>query len=43
MLDALLVFSLIVVVMVAVAALSSVFGVDSREGFANERLRSTIR
>lgn len=43
MLDALFVFSIIVIVLIAVAALSSAFGVDSRDGFANERLRSTLR
>jgi hypothetical protein len=40
--DGLLVFSAIVVVLVAIAALSSAIGVDSRDGFATERLRSGL-
>jgi hypothetical protein len=40
--DALLVLSAIVFVLVAIAALASAFGVDSRDGFANERLRSGL-
>jgi hypothetical protein len=40
--EALLVFSFVVIVFVIVAALSSAFGVDSRDGFANDRLRSNL-
>jgi hypothetical protein len=40
--DALLAISAIVFILVAIAALSSAFGVDSRDGFANERLRSGL-
>jgi hypothetical protein len=40
--DALIVFSAIFIVLVAMAALSSALGVDSRDGFANERLRSGL-
>ena len=40
--DALLAFSAIVFILVAIAVLSSAFGVDSRDGFANERLRSGL-
>jgi hypothetical protein len=40
--EALLVFSFIVIFFVVLAALSSAFGVDSRDGFANDRLRSGL-
>ncbi|MEP6638938.1 MAG: hypothetical protein ABJC39_06260 [Chloroflexota bacterium] len=40
--DALLVLAAIVIVLVAVSALSSAFGTDSRDGFANDRLRSNF-
>jgi hypothetical protein len=40
--DALLVLTIIVVLLVALAALSAILGVDSRDGFANERLRSGL-
>jgi hypothetical protein len=40
--DGLIVFTLIVVVLTAIAAFSSAFGVDSRDGFANDRLRSSL-
>ena len=40
--DALIVFSAIVIALVALAALSLALGTDSRDGFANERLRSSL-
>jgi hypothetical protein len=40
--DALLVLTTIVAVLVILAALSTALGVDSRDGFANERLRSGL-
>jgi hypothetical protein len=41
--DALLVFSSIVIVLVVLAAFSSALGVDSRDGFGGDRLRSGLR
>lgn len=41
--DALLVFSSIVVVLVVLASFSSAFGVDSRDGFSGDSLRSGLR
>lgn len=38
--DALLVFAVIVIGLAVLAALSAVYGVDSREGFANGRVGS---
>jgi hypothetical protein len=40
--DALLVLTSIVVLLVVLAALSTALGVDSRDGFTNERLRSGL-
>jgi hypothetical protein len=40
--DALIVLSAIVFVLAALGALSHAFGTDSRDGFANERLRSGL-
>jgi hypothetical protein len=40
--EALLAVALIVIALAALAAFSSVFGADSRDGFANERLRSSL-
>ena len=40
--DALLAFAAIVTALVVLSALSLVFGTDSRDGFANERLRSGL-
>ena len=40
--EGLLVFTIIVLVLAALAAISSVFGADSRDGFANDRLRSSL-
>lgn len=40
--DGLIVFFLIIVGFAALAALSSIFGVDSRDGFANERRHSGL-
>ena len=40
--DAVLVLSTIVIVLVALSALSWAIGVDSRDGFANERQRSGL-
>jgi hypothetical protein len=40
--DALLVFSSILIFFIALAGLSSAFGVDSREGFANDHRRSGL-
>ena len=41
--DALLVLSTIVFVLVALSALTVAFGVDSRDGFGEDRLRATFR
>jgi hypothetical protein len=40
--DSLLVLTAIIVLLVILAALSTAFGVDTRDGFANERLRSGL-
>ena len=40
--DALLVLTLIVIMLVVLGALSAALGVDSRDGFANDRLRSGL-
>jgi hypothetical protein len=40
--DGLIVFTLIAVALAALAARSSMFGVDSRDGFTNERLQSGL-
>jgi hypothetical protein len=40
--DALLVVSAIVIVLATLAALGAVFGVDSRDGFADDRRRSAF-
>ena len=40
--DALLALTAIVASLVALSALSLAFGVDSRDGFANERRRSSL-
>ena len=40
--DAVLLFSSILLVVIVIAALGTVFGVDSRDGFADERLRSGL-
>jgi hypothetical protein len=40
--DSLLVVSVIVIALAALAALGLVFGVDSRDGFANDRRHSTF-
>ncbi len=40
--DELLALAAIVIALVALSALSFAFGTDSRDGFANERLRSGL-
>lgn len=40
--EALLIFSTILIAFVVLAALASAFGVDNREGFTNERQRSSF-
>jgi hypothetical protein len=41
--DALLALSVIIILLAALAATSITFGVDSREGFADDCLRPTLR
>jgi hypothetical protein len=41
--DALLTLSTILIALVALAALSASFGVDSRDGFADDRVRRGLR
>ena len=40
--DGLLVFTIIVFAVTALAALSAAFGAETRDGFANDRLRSSL-
>jgi hypothetical protein len=40
--DAVLIFTFFVIAFVVLAALGAAFGVDSRDGFADERLRSGL-
>ena len=40
--DALLIFSTILIAFLVLSALGAAFGTDSRDGFANERARWTL-
>ena len=41
--DALIVFSAIVLALIVLASLSTTLGVDSRDGFADDRFRTSFR
>jgi hypothetical protein len=41
--DAFIIVTLLVIALLASASLSLTFGVDSREGFADDRLQPTLR